>query len=80
MKCLKIFWQKWLVVARIIGNFQAQLILSLFYLIVLFGVSLVFKLLSDPLRLRVGSSVGPKSNFVQWEHPKEDLDQARKQY
>jgi len=77
MRFLKFLWQKWLIVARPIGNFQAQLILSLFYFIILAPVAIFLKFFADPLNLK------PKqrsSNFEKWEHPKEDLEQARKQY
>ena len=37
---------------RRVGQFQAALILTLFYFIVLAPVALVFKILADPLRLR----------------------------
>jgi len=77
MRPLKFLWQKWLFVARPIGNFQAQLILSLFYLLIFWPVAILMKIFADPLNLRIGRR---KSNFSKWEHPKEDLKQAQKQY
>ncbi len=77
MKAIKLVWKKWLKVAQAIGNFQAQVILSLFYLLIMAPVAVLFRLFADPLRLR---RRGARTNFVDWEHPKEDLEQARKPY
>jgi len=76
MKPVKRIWKKWLVAARIIGNFQSQLILSLFYLIIFSPVALLYKLLADPFNLRKKL----KTNFQKWPHSNDDLEQARKQY
>lgn len=76
MNLLKTVWRRWLPIARIIGNFQAQVILTLFYLVVLFPVGLVYRLFADPLRLRTRV----RSNFQKWEHESETLERARKQY
>ncbi|OGD92842.1 hypothetical protein A2697_05185 [Candidatus Curtissbacteria bacterium RIFCSPHIGHO2_01_FULL_41_44] len=73
-------WHKWLVIAQAIGNFQAQVILSLFYLVILLPVGLMFRFLADPLRLRWQKALRQKTNFGKWEHPKENLGEARKQY
>lgn len=45
-------WEKWKVLARRIGDFQARVLLSIFYFVVLAPFALGFKLFSDPLRLR----------------------------
>jgi len=76
MNFAKFLWKKWLIVAQAIGNFQAQLILSLFYLIFLAPVAIFFKFFADPLKLQSKS----KSNFEDWQHPKEDLKQAQKPF
>ena len=68
-------WAGWLRVSKIIGNFQAQVILSIFYLLILLPLGLIFRFINNPIRVKVKST-----NFVAWEHPSEDLDQARKQY
>ena len=49
---LKNLWRGWLVVARKIGRFQSQLILTLFYFIVMMPFALAVRLFSDPLGLR----------------------------
>ena len=76
MAPIKFFWKKWLAIAQAIGNFQAQVILSLFYLVVMMPLGLVFGILADPLNVRKRQ----KSNFARWEHEKDDLKNARKQY
>ena len=78
MTFLKLLWKKWQPIAQAIGNFQAQVILTLFYLVIMFPLGVIFRLFADPLRIRSVDSI--KSNFVKWEHPKEDLKRARKQY
>ena len=84
---LKLVWKKWLAIAHVIGNFQSQVILSLFYLIIILPLGVAFRLFADPLRLRSGQaliSFSKKkkltSNFLKWEHPKENIEQARKQF
>ena len=76
MDLLKKLWKRWLVVGHVIGNFQAQVILSLFYFIVIFPLGIFFRFFADPLRMRKVTG----SNFQKWEHPKETLEEARKQY
>ena len=76
MEPVKLFWRKWLVVARAIGNFQGQVILTIFYLVLLLPVGILFRIFADPLKLHKKL----RTNFEDWQHPKEDLDQARKQY
>lgn len=79
MSYLKLVWKKWLVIAHTIGNFQAQVILSVFYFIFIFPLGIFFRLFSDPLHLKLAGSTA-KSSFEKWEHPKESLEEARKQY
>ncbi|OGD83964.1 hypothetical protein A2165_03240 [Candidatus Curtissbacteria bacterium RBG_13_40_7] len=76
MKIVRTIWRKWLIIARIIGNFQGQVILTIFYLILLLPVGLALRIFADPLRLHKKL----RTNFESWQHPKEDLEQARKQY
>ena len=52
------------------------MILSLFYLVLFLPLGVVFRFFADPLRMRKVSG----SNFQKWEHSKESLEQARKQY
>jgi hypothetical protein len=67
-------WQAWKDLAHKIGNFQARVILTIFYAILVLPFGLMARLFSDPLRI--------KKKPEQWlDHPTEayDLEWARKQ-
>ena len=76
MFLLKKFWRWWKPVAQAIGNFQAQLILSIFYVVLFSLVGIVYRILSDPFNMRkkVKSSFGP------WAYPKDTIETAHRQY
>lgn len=57
MTLLLRIWNGWKVIAHKIGNFQARIILLLFYFIVLAPFALIIKR-SDPMRLRRSSVHG----------------------
>lgn len=76
MKILKKVWSKWQAVGRFLGNFYGQAFLTIFYFFVLWIIGIV-RFFSDPLLLKHS---GKTTNFLPWEHPKETLDEARKQY
>lgn len=78
MNLLQSVWKKWLAVAKVIGHFQSQIILTFFYLVILLPLGFAFRIFADPLHLQVKK--GARTNFVPWNHPKETLDEARKQY
>lgn len=63
-------------IAHAIGNFQAQVILTIFYFAIFLPLGIVFRLFVDPLKLR---SV-KRSNFQKWEHEEQSLEEARRQY
>jgi hypothetical protein len=70
-------WERWKSVAHAIGNFQARLLLSIFYFLLLAPFGLGVKLFSDPLGLK-------KGNLPYW-HPRglekaEPLKKARRQH
>lgn len=75
---LKFLWRKWVRLAQAIGNFQAQVILALFYAVVVAPLGFFYRLFADPLNLHGGSEV--QSNFQKWQHTKQGLEEARKQY
>lgn len=52
---LKLAWARWKVIAHIIGNFQARVLLTLFYFVVVPPFALIVKLFKDPLALRGGA-------------------------
>jgi len=67
-------WQAWKDLAHKIGNFQARVILSIFYAVLVLPFGLAARWFSDPLRI--------KKKPEQWlDHPNEayDLEWARKQ-
>jgi hypothetical protein len=49
---LKRLWARWTVIAHAIGNFQARVLLTLFYFAIVPPFALIVKLAKDPLRLR----------------------------
>ena len=49
---LKRAWQGWKAIAKKIGNFQARVILSVFYAILVLPFGLAVRLFSDPLRIK----------------------------
>ena len=55
---LKNAWQTWKRIARAIGNFQARVILTIFYAVLVFPFGIVVRLFFDPLRI--------KSRPTQW--------------
>lgn len=74
IKVIKRAWEAWKKIARKIGNFQARVILTVFYGVLLMPFGLAARFFSDPLRI--------KRRPEQWiDHPNEahDLAWARKQ-
>ena len=61
---LKRAWQTWKKIAHKIGNFQARVLLTIFYAVVVFPFGIAARLFSDPLRI--------KRPPTQWlDHPSE---------
>jgi hypothetical protein len=79
MKFLKSLWEKWLKIAHIIGNFQAQVILTLFYFTFVLPFGVLLQIFSDPLRINFSKSRS-KTNFQVWRHKKDTLEIARRQF
>ena len=50
---LHLVWERWKVVAHVIGNFQARVLLTVFYFLIVPPFALVVKLAKDPMGLRV---------------------------
>jgi len=57
MSIFKRFWEKWKAVAHKIGNFQARLILVLFYFLILAPFALIVKLI-DPMKIQKNTDHG----------------------
>jgi len=58
MSALKSLWEAWKRVARKIGNFQARVLLFVFYSLILAPFALAVRWGSDPLALKPGSPRG----------------------
>ena len=71
---LKYLWEAWKVVARGIGYFQARVLLTVLYAVLVLPFGVIVRLFSDPLRI--------KKRPTRWlEHPDEanDMQWAGKQ-
>ncbi len=71
-------WEGWKKIAQIIGDFNARVILTLFYFILLCPFALMLKLFTDPLEIK------KKKKHVGWHNREEDgeltpLEKAVKQ-
>lgn len=58
MRVLRALWARWQVIAHKIGNFQARVLLSVFYFVVLGPFALVARMFSDPLHLKERPETG----------------------
>jgi hypothetical protein len=74
---LRKIWDLWKTAARIVARYQARLLLTLFYFLILAPFALVVRAFSDPLRLK-----GPfPSNWTNLAQASEDRrHDAMRQY
>jgi len=61
----KRLWEGWKKIARKIGDFNARVILTVFYFILLCPFALMLKLFTDPLEIK-------KKGHVGWHNKEED--------
>ena len=68
MAFAKNIWKVVLAITKPIGRFQTWLLLTLFYIVFLAPVAIIFKWCADPLhlRLRKGSNWWPKTEPPDW--------------
>lgn len=52
LRVLRTLWKRWQVIAHAIGNFQARLLLSVLYFVLIPPFSLIVRTMMDPLQLR----------------------------
>lgn len=74
LSLLKRLWEAWKRLAHRIGNFQARVLLTVFYAVLVLPFGVLTRLFADPLRI--------KRKPAKWlEHPEAsaDLDWARRQ-
>ena len=55
---IKSFWAKWQRVARKIGDFQARVILTVLYFVIIGPFALIVRWGADPLSLKKGTLAG----------------------
>jgi hypothetical protein len=55
---LRRIWDGWKKIARKIGDFNARVILTIFYFILLLPFAILIKSLTDPLEIKKGSPKG----------------------
>jgi hypothetical protein len=74
---LKKLWSKWKPFAQKIGDFQARVILSVFYFIFVSPIGIIFKFADDSLRLKK-----PKTNsyWINRGRTKPSLEDERRQF
>ena len=70
-------WQGWKRTAKKIGDVQARILLTLFYLTVLAPFALAVRVATDPLGIKVGSPQGWRPRPIVDGHA---LDRATRQY
>jgi len=71
-------WRRWTVIAHIIGTFQARVLLSVFYLVVIPPFALIVKLWLDPLHLR--RAAGSSAWITRPQRPEADVLRTGRQY
>ncbi len=72
----------WMALLRRIGNVQAWILLSLFYVVILSPFGFVFRIAADPLRLRRGERGRRPSRTTTWQplpRPYDTMAEAREQ-
>src|SRR5579871_2981577 len=69
-----LIWKLWPGVAKAIGNFQARLILTIIYAIIILPFGLLARLLADPLRIKKITTA-----WIDYSQEKMDMQWAKKQ-
>lgn len=72
----KRLWDGWMKIAKAIGNFNARLILSLFYFVIMLPLGLVVGVTRDSL----GIKQRPSSTWVPKANPPQSLEEGRRQF
>ncbi|OGY27619.1 MAG: hypothetical protein A3F33_00800 [Candidatus Woykebacteria bacterium RIFCSPHIGHO2_12_FULL_43_10] len=75
MKTLKLIWKKWKSFGRVVADFQARVLLSFFYFILLLPVGLAVRIFSDHLKIKDSSKVG----WEKWDPRADTVAQSRSQ-
>jgi hypothetical protein len=72
---LRRMWEAWKRLAHRIGNFQARVLLTLFYAVAILPWGLIVRLFADPLRIR-----RPPDKWLGRENKVMDMAAARRQW
>ncbi len=76
MRALKAVWRGWRRVARTIGHVQVQIIMTLFYFVIMAPYAVAVRLFMDPLNLKGTASW----RSLPWHGGRASLDVAREQF
>jgi hypothetical protein len=72
---LRKLWEGWKRVGHAIGNFQARVLLTVFYIVLVAPLGLVVRIFADPMRIR-----RPMEGWLQKEPQGTDMVTARRQW
>lgn len=75
MRTLRRLWDGWKRVGRAIGNFQARVLLTVFYAVLMLPLGLAVRLFADPLKIR-----RPSDKWVARDADSLDTAAARRQW
>ncbi|MEW6482359.1 MAG: hypothetical protein AB1397_05090 [bacterium] len=71
---MKKIFDKWIELAHKIGNFNARVILSIFYFLFITPFALYIKIFKDPLKLK------KRNQWIEKKWVKPDILEARRQF
>jgi hypothetical protein len=74
---IKELWAAWKRIARKIGDFQARVLLTIFYFVLLAPFALIVRRTSDPLAMKTGAQRGWN---IRQNAPDYSLEAVRKQF
>lgn len=72
---LRRLWEGWKRVGRVIGNFQARLMLTIFYIVLIAPLGLLVRVCADPMRIR-----HPRDKWLHRDPDGTDLIAAQRQW
>jgi len=75
MSVLKKLWDRWMVIARVIGDWIARFLLTIFYFSIMLPFSLGMTLFGDPLKIKTK----PQDHWMGRTTPPPSLEDARRQ-
>jgi hypothetical protein len=75
MKLLSVIWKKWRAFGKVMGDFVARIIMTIFYFTIALPFGVGVRLLKDPLHLK-----SPESGWRKREDREETLESAGRLY